>query len=116
LTTGPLPRPASPTQAGEHLAAVAAAIAGHGISTRLYRIGDVPVLTIEDPTDGPAPTTISISPDLTDSSLPLECTCLWRPAPGVTPQAITDTIIAILNTVRPLATAHPTGDLNTSPQ
>jgi hypothetical protein len=111
LTTGPLPQPASPTQAGQHLAAVAAAVTGHGLITRLYRIGDVPVLTIEEPTDGPAPTTISLSPDLTNPALSLECTCLWTPAPGVTPQATTDTIIAMLNTVRPMAAAHrPRGD------
>jgi hypothetical protein len=116
LTTGPLPQLASPTQAGTHLAAVAAAIAGHGLSTRLYRIGDIPVLTIEDPASGSDPTTISISPDLTNPGLPLECTCLWTPALGVTPQAITDTIIAILNAVRPLAAPNHTRDQDTHPR
>ena len=116
MTTGHLPQPASPDQVRQHLAAVAAAVTGHGLSTRLFRIGDVPVLTIEEPTGGPDPTTISISPDLTAPSLPLECTCLWTPAPGATPQAITETIIAVLNTVRPLATAHHTRDQDTPPR
>ena len=106
MTTAPLPQPTSPDQARRHLAAVAAGFADHGISARLYSIGDVPVLTIEDPAGGPDPTTISLSPDLSARGLPLECTCLWTPAPGVTPEVITETIIAVLNTVRPLATPH----------
>ncbi len=116
MTTGPLPQPASPDQARQHLAAVAAGFTGHGISARLYRIGDVPVLTIEDPAGGPEPTTISISPDLSAPGLPFEFTCLWTPAPGATPQAITGTIIAVQNTVRPLATAHHPRDQDTSPR
>jgi hypothetical protein len=116
LTTGPLPQPASPNQARQDLAAVAAGFTSSGISTRLFRIGDVPVLTIEDPTGGPDPTTVSISPDLSAPGLPLECTFLWTPPPGVTPKAIADTIIAVLNTVRPLATAHHTRDEDTPPR
>lgn len=115
MTTGHLPQPASPDRARQQLAAVAAGFTSHGISTRLYRIGDVPVLTIEEPTGGPDPITISIGPDLTNPDLPLECTCLWTPAPDVTPQAITETIIAVLNTVRPLA-AHYTRDQDTPPR
>ena len=103
MTTGHLPQPAPRDQADRHLAAVAAGITGHGISPRLSRIGDVPVLTIEEPTGGPDPTTISINPDLSDPGLPLECTFLWTPPPDVTPEAIADTIIAVLNAVRPLA-------------
>ena len=96
MTTGHIPQPASRDQAGLHLAAVAASFTGHGIATRLSRIGDVPVLTIEEPTSGPDPTTISINPDLSDPGLPLECTFLWTPAPGMPPEAIADTIIAVL--------------------
>jgi hypothetical protein len=116
LTTGHPPQPASRDQARQDLAAIAAGFTSHGISTRLFRIGDVPVLTIEDPTAGPDPTTVSISPDLSAPGLPLECTFLWTPAPGVTPKAITDTIIAVLNTVRPLATTHHTRDQDTPPR
>jgi hypothetical protein len=113
LTTGHPPQPASRNQARQDLAAVAVGIASHGISTRLFRIGDVPVLTIEDPTGGQDPTTVSISPDLSAPGLPLECTLLWTLAPGATPKAITDTIIAVLNTVRPPATTHHSRDENT---
>jgi hypothetical protein len=35
----------------------------------------------------------------------LECTCIWTTAPGTTPGTIADTIVAVLNAVRPLA-AH----------
>ena len=116
MTTGHLPQSASRNQARQDLAAVAAGFTSHGISTRLYRIGDVPVLTIEDPTGGPEPTTVSISPDLSAPGLPLECTFLWTPAPAVTPKAITDTILAVLNTVRPLATTQHTRDEDTPPR
>jgi hypothetical protein len=74
----------------------------------------VPVLTIEEPTGGPDPTTVSINPDLSGPGLPLECTFLWTPAPGMPPEAIADTIIAVLNAVRPLAAAHGPGGADTS--
>ena len=76
----------------------------------------MPVLTIEEPTGGPDPTTVSINPDLSNPGLPLECTFLWTPAPGMPPEAIADTIIAVLNAVRPLATAHRPGDEDTPPR
>jgi hypothetical protein len=113
VTTGRLSQPASRDQA-DRLAAVAAGFTGHGISARLSRIGDVPVLTIEEATGGPDPTTISINPDLSDPGLPLECTVLWTPPPGVPPEAIADTIIAVLSAIRPLAVAHRSGDEQTS--
>jgi hypothetical protein len=111
VTSGHRPQPAPPSPASQHLTAVAAGFTSRGISTRLTRIGDVPVLTIEEPTGGPNPTTISIDPDLDDPGLSLDCTCLWTPAPGATPEAIADTIIAVLNAIRPLAATqqHPDG-------
>ena len=115
MTTGRLSQPASRDQA-DRLAAVAAGFTGHGISARLSRIGDVPVLTIEEATSGPDPTTISINPDLSDPGLPLECTVLWRPPPSVPPEAIADTIIGVLNAIRPLAAAHCPGDGDTAPR
>lgn len=116
MTPGPLPQPAPRTHADQHLARVAAAVTSHGITTRLHRIGDVPVLTIEEPTGGPDPTTISITPDITDPALPLECTCLWTPAPDATPQAIADAIIAVLNAVRPLTAAYRPDGQETTPR
>jgi hypothetical protein len=102
-------------QAGRHLAAVAVGFTGRGIATHLSRIGDVPVLTIEEPTGGPDPTTISVNPDLSGPGLPLECTFLWTPAPGMPPEAIADTIIAVLDAVRPRAAAHRPSDEEASP-
>ena len=116
MTTGHQPPPASDDQANRHLAAVAAGVTGHGISPCLSRIGDVPVLTIEESTGGPDPTTVSINPGLSDPGMPLECTILWTPPPGVPPEAIADTIITVLNAVRPLATAHGPGQEDTSPR
>jgi hypothetical protein len=111
VTTAHTPPSATSTQAGRYLTAVAAGLTGHGIATRMSRIGDVPVLTIEEPADGPEPTTISINPDLSARGLPLECTVLWTPAPGMAPEAIADTIIAVLNAVRPLTAAYdPSGE------
>ena len=74
----------------------------------------MPVLTIEEPTGGPDPTTISINPDLSGPGLPLECTFLWTPPPDVTPEAIADTIIAVLNAVRPVAAPHGPSDEDAS--
>ena len=116
MTTGHIPQSASRHQAGRHLAAVAAGFTGQGIATRLSRIGDVPVLTIEEPTGGLDPTIISINPDLSSPGLPLECTFLWTPAPGMPPEAIAGTIIAVLNAIRPLAAAHRPGHEEASPR
>jgi hypothetical protein len=116
VTPGQHPQSAPRDQAGRHLAAVAAGFTDHRIATRLSRIGDVPVLTIEEPAGGPDPTTVSINPDLSDPSLPLECTFLWTPAPGAPAEAIADAIIAVLNAIRPLAAAHRPADQDTPPQ
>lgn len=116
MTTGHIPQSASGDQVGQQLAAVAAGFSGHGIATRLSHIGDVPVLTIEEPTGGPDPTTISINPDLRGPGLALECTFLWTPAPGMPPEAIVDTLIAALNAIRPPAAAHRPGNEEASPR
>jgi hypothetical protein len=116
VNTGHQPRPAPGGQADRHLAAVAADLTGHGISACLSRIGNVPVLTIEEPTGRPDPTTVSINPDLSAPGLPLECTILWTPPPGVPSKAIADTIIAVLNAVRPPVAAHGSGEEDTSPR
>lgn len=115
MSTGRPTQPGSRDEADRHLAAVAAGITGRGIATCLSRIGDVPVLTVEAPTGGPDPTTISVNPDLSDPGLPLECTLLWTPAPGVSPEAIADTIIAVLNVVRPIAATRGPGNDDISP-
>lgn len=116
MTTGHQPPPASNDQANRHLVAVAADLTGHGISPCLSRIGDVPVLTIEEPTGGPDPATVSINPDLSAPGMPLECTILWTPPPGVPPEVIADTIITVLNAVRPVAAAPGPREEDTSPR
>ena len=114
MTTGHLPQSASPERADQHLAAVAAGFAGHGIATQLSHIGGVPVLTIEEPSGGPDPMTVSINPDLSNSDVSLECTFLWTPPPGVPPEAVAGTITAVLNTLRPQAAARRPGDEETT--
>jgi hypothetical protein len=116
VKTGQPPQPAPHDQAGRQLTAIAAGFTARGISARLSRIGDVPVLTIEEPADGPDPTTVTINPDLGDPGLPLECTCLWTLPPGATPEAIAGTIIAVLTAIRPLTAAHHPGDQNALPR
>ena len=116
MTTGRLAQPASRDEADRHLAAVMARVTGHGISPSLSRIGNVPVLTIEEPAGGPDPATVSINPDLSDPAMRLECTFLWTPPPGVPAEAIADAIVAVLNAVRPLTAAHGTGEEDTSPR
>jgi hypothetical protein len=116
VKTGQLPQPALHDQAGRHLTAVAAGVTVHGITARLSRIGDIPVLTIEEPAAGPDPTTVTINPDLGGPGLPLECTCLWTPPPGATPEAIAGTIIAVLTAIRRLTAADRPGDGDTPPR
>lgn len=116
MSTGHQSRPASGGQAYRHLIAVAADLTGHGISPCLSRIGDVPVLTIEEPTGGSDPITVSINPNLSAADLPLECTFLWTPPSGMPPKSVADTIRAVLNAVHSLTAPHGPGDDDTSPR
>jgi hypothetical protein len=103
MTIRPDP-PASPgTQAVfQHLAAIAVSLSGHGVTSRLTRVGGTPVLTIEGPGGEEDCATIAIDPDTyAGPRLRLECTCIWTPAPGASPQAIADTITAVLEALRP---------------
>ena len=85
-----------------HLAAISASLSDHGITSRLTRIGGTPVLTIDAPGTEEDPTTIAIDPDTHAApELRLDCTCIWTPAPGATPQATAATITAVLNALRP---------------
>jgi hypothetical protein len=116
MTTRRIPQPASRNQPDQHLAAVAAAFTGHGVAARLSHIGDVPILTIEEPTGGPDPTTISIHPDPSAPGLPLECTFLWTPPPSMPPETIADTITTVLNAVRPPTAGHYPGNEKAIPR
>jgi hypothetical protein len=93
---------AAPDPASHHLAAIAARLTARGFASELTILGSTPVLTIEDPAAGPHPATVTIDPDISNGpGLPVDCTCLWTPAPGTAPEATADTIITVLNAIRP---------------
>ena len=71
MTTGHDQRPAPGNQAGQQLAAVADGLADRHIRTRITRLGDTPVLTIEDAATGQSPATVSVDPDTSGPGLPL---------------------------------------------
>jgi hypothetical protein len=96
-------------QAGPHLAAIAARLIAHGVTSRLTRLGGTPVLTIDQPATGPYPVTVTVDPD-PGTGLPVECTCLWTPGPGTTPEATADTIVAVLAALRPATPPVPQGE------
>jgi hypothetical protein len=98
MTTEPAPQPAPRGQPGDaraHLAAIAATLSGHGVPARLTRLGGIPVLTAGQPGDSPDRAAVSIDPG-PGLAPQLDCTCIWTPAPGATPQATAGTIIAVL--------------------
>jgi hypothetical protein len=103
MITEPGPQPASRDQASharQHLAAIAASLTGHGIPSRLTRLGGVPVLTIDQPGGGPDRATVSIDPGPgVGPGQQFDCTCIWTPAPGATPQATAGTIITVLDAI-----------------
>ena len=100
LGQSPAPRE-SANFAGEHLAAIAASLSEHGVTSRLTRLGGTPVLTIDEPADGPDFAAVAIDPDTSsDSGLRLDCTCIWTPASEDTPKATADTIVTVLNAIR----------------
>lgn len=84
--------------AGPHLAAVAAALARHGVDCRITRpAGTRPVLVTAPPA-GPGGATIAIDPDpWAAPELRMDCTCVWTPAPGTTPEATATTMAAVLH-------------------
>jgi hypothetical protein len=110
-TADPAPSQPPSDQVGRHLTAIAARLTARGIISRLTRLGGTPVLTIDQPTGGPYPVTVTVDPDTgTASGVPVDCTCLWTPAPGTTPEATADTIATVLNALRPAADgAEPGG-------
>jgi hypothetical protein len=90
-----------PRDASQQLTAVATGLAGRDIMVRLTSIGDTPVLTAQGSVPRHEPATVSVDPDTTQPGLPLECTCIWTTPTGTTPATIADTIVAVLNAVRP---------------
>jgi hypothetical protein len=94
--------PAAPSAAaiGQHLGAIAAALADHGVGCRVTRPAGTPVLTTI-PLAGPDAATVAIDPDMhAGSVLRLDCTCVWTPAFGTSAQATAAVITAVLNAAR----------------
>jgi len=88
--------------AQQHLAAIAASLTEHGITSRLTLLGDTPVLTIDQSDTGMDSPTVAVDPDTSGGAdLRLDCTCTWTPAPDSTAAATADTILTVLNAVRP---------------
>ena len=83
-----------------HLDAIAAALGARGIASRITVPAGTPVLTT-GPRSGPHAATVAIDPDLrAGPGLRLDCTCVWTPAPGTTPQAAAAAIAAVLTAAR----------------
>lgn len=104
MTTRP-EQPATPGAQAvfQHLAAIAASLSGHGVASRLTRLGDTPVLIIEGPCSGEDYATLTVDPDThAGPGLRLECTCIWTPAPGASPHATAAIMTAILDALRPV--------------
>jgi hypothetical protein len=100
--------PAAPSAAaiGQHLGAIAAALADHGIGCRITRPAGSQVLTTI-PLAGPDAATVAIDPDMhAGPVLRLDCTCVWTPAFDTSPQATATVITAVLNATR-LGSAGP---------
>ncbi|MGH3193140.1 MAG: hypothetical protein ACRDOL_38995 [Streptosporangiaceae bacterium] len=88
--------------ARQHLAAIAASLTERGITSRLTLLGDTPVLTIDEPDSGMDSPTVAVDSDTSGGAgLRLDCTCIWTPAPGSSATATADTILTVLNAVRP---------------
>jgi hypothetical protein len=90
--------PAAPGDAaGPHLDAVAAALARYGVGCCISRpAGTTPVLVTGPPVDrGGATVAVDPGPQA-GRDLLLDCTCVWTPPPGTTPEATAATMAAVL--------------------
>jgi hypothetical protein len=101
MTTGP-----GHQQARQYLTAIAATLTVEGIPCRLTPKGGTPTLTIEEPGGAPNPITVIIGPS-TGPGFWIDCTCTWTPPAAATPGATADTILAILDTLRPSPSPAP---------
>jgi hypothetical protein len=108
MTTAPARQttPADPAAIAWHLDAIAAALAGFGTGCRVKSLAGTPVLNTGPPA-GPNSATVAIDPDMhAGSGLRFDCTCVWTPPPGTTPEATAAVITAVLNATH--ASADPT--------
>src|SRR5712691_8939825 len=95
----PAPRDHDHDPAGRYLAAIAARLTAGGTGCRLTRDGGVPALEIEEPGGAPDPVTVVIGPGV-GPGFWIDCTCIWTPAAGITPEAAAGTVLAVLDAVR----------------
>ncbi len=106
MTTGPgqppqpAPRDHDHDQAGQYLTALGAMLTVEGIACHLTREGGVPTLKIEEADGAPNPVTVVIDPG-TGPGFWIDCTCIWTPPAGTTPGETADTVLAVLNAIRP---------------
>jgi hypothetical protein len=89
-TAAEVHQPPPGAQLAAYLAAVAARLAARGITSTLEPIVGTPVLHAEDPAgditaDPDGLTAVSLTPG-TDPAAPVECTCIWTPAPAPAPR------------------------------
>ena len=96
----PAPRDHDCEQARQYLADVAAMLTAEGTDCRLTRDGGVPTLHIEEPGSAPNPITVVIDPG-NGPGFWIDCTCIWTPPAGTTPEAAAGTVLAVLNAIRP---------------
>jgi hypothetical protein len=107
MTTAPVRQAAigGAARVDRHLDAIATVLVGFGIGCRVTHPAGTPVLTTGPPA-GQNAATVAIDPDMhAGPGLRLDCTCVWTPAPGTTPQATAAVISAVLNAAQ--ASANP---------
>ena len=93
-----------------HLAAIAAALTGHGARVQLSCLKGTPILTASG-TAEPGAAAVTIHPDpWAAPDLALNCTCIWDPAPGTAPETVAATAAGVLAAAgRPVRRAAPAG-------
>jgi hypothetical protein len=106
MTTGlgqppqPAPRDDDHDEAGQYLTALGAMLTVEGIACRLTRDGGTPTLHAEQPGGAPNPVTVVIDPG-NGPGFWIDCTCIWTPPADATPGETADTVLAVLNAIRP---------------
>lgn len=88
-----------PAAVAQHLDDVAVALVSSGVSCQVTYTAGAPVL-VTGPPAGPNAVSVAIDPDMhAEPGMQLDCTCVWTPAQGTTPQATAATIAAVLRAV-----------------
>jgi hypothetical protein len=96
----PAPRDHNHEQARQYLTAMAGIIAVEGIPCRITRDGGTLILIAEVAGGTPNPITVVIDPG-NGPGFWVDCSCTWTTPAGTTPGTAADTVIAVLNAIRP---------------